>query len=707
MAEILATSSVLIAVIFLLRKLTAGKISMRVRYALWLLAALRLLVPVSVGTSPLSVMNLMPETFGESGENTEKSTDEFQGLSKEKEAGFSFGQEDGEGQAVLAEKDGRPKRTQIVTTMTYASQEEDEALSQQEEEGRIQGVGKVLGLVWLLGFLTVGGCMLFMRIRFVSWLYGRREILSGEMLGGEFSGRLARWGMRVYRVGKLPSPCLVGRCIYVGEEAAEDERILAHVLSHEYCHAVHGDGFWAFLRCALAAVYWFDPFVWAAAFAARQDSELACDEAAVRLLGEEQRFAYGRTLLFLLNREGGERERCPGMSFMTEGSGRSVKERIFLLAKGGKTKRATLCVVLAALVLVCGCAFTGADQKAEEERAEGPAQQVSGSSGRQVTSEEREERVEEADRLTTRSQDETDWQDFEEVLHAYGDDGDLLQKREFDVQSYYDWQEGKSSEKPEDGWYLLCRENGGLISLYGLYTEAFGFRGLKTRIGEDVNTLDISWCASYLNGTSENIRILELAQDGRPRKFVWKLLAEESGEAEKWRLYEGYRYDTGTIELKALTEKECVEWGKKYLAFDVDQEAAKVHVTFDGDMYLGAIDISAYQDWETEDVRIVSDTVGVLLDDKAGEEAAVSGEEGLAVQLVAGLKLKGVEGLWFDGLPLLTIQVAEDESSDSGFLLKTPRIDERYAGRALWQERKLTQLRDGMGSGTDMEEPGE
>lgn len=728
MAEILATSSVLIAVIFLLRKLTVGKISMRVRYALWLLAALRLLIPVSVGTSPLSVMNLMPETFGESGENTEKSTDEFQGMSKEKEAGFSLGQEDGEGQAVLAEEDDRPKKTQIVTTMAYASKEEDSALSQQEEEGRIQGVGKALGLVWFLGFLTVGGCMLLMRIRFVSWLYGRREILSGEMLRGAFSERLARRRMRVYRVGKLPSPCLVGRCIYVGEEAAEDERLLAHVLSHEYCHAVHGDGFWAFLRCALAAVYWFDPFVWAAAFAARQDSELACDEAAVRLLGEEQRFAYGRTLLFLLNREDGERERCPGMSFMTEGSGRSVKERIFLLAKGGKTKRATLCVVLAALVLVCGCAFTGADRKVGEEQADG-AEHVSGSPSQKTSEQEAEEtgrildnderdmgivgeteeaaeRILAAEGLTAGSLDEERWQAFEETLHSY-DDSELLQKREFDVQSYYDWQEGKSGEKPEDGWYLLCRENGGLISLYGLYTEAFGFRGLKTRIGEDVNTLDISWCASYLNGTSENIRILEFAQDGRPRKFAWKLLAEESREAEKWRLYEGYRYDTGTIELKALTEKECVEWGEKYLTFDVDQEAAKVHVTCDGDMYLGAIDISAYQDWETEDVRIVSDTVGVLLDDKAGEEAAVSGEEGLAVQLVVGLKLKGVEGLWFDGLPPLTIQVAEDESSDSGFLLQTPRIDERYEGWALWQERKLTQLRDGIGSGTDREEPGE
>ena len=56
--EILITSSALIAGIFCIRKLTLGKISMRLRYGLWILAVVRLLVPVSVGASPVSVMNL-------------------------------------------------------------------------------------------------------------------------------------------------------------------------------------------------------------------------------------------------------------------------------------------------------------------------------------------------------------------------------------------------------------------------------------------------------------------------------------------------------------------------------------------------------------------------------------------------------------------------------------------------------------------------
>ena len=172
--------------------------------------------------------------------------------------------------------------------------------------------------------------------------------------------------------------------------------------------------------------------------------------------------------------------------------------------------------------------------------------------------------------------EEVKGQTFVEMLHdRETDDRELMRERKFDVQSYYDWQEGKGGEKPEDGWYLLCREEGGLISLYGLYTETFGFRGLKVRIGEDVTTLDIPWCASYRNESSDNIRILEAAEDGWPRRFMWKLLAEESGQVEKWRLYEGFRYDTGTVDLKSLTEEDCVEWAREYLSFTIDQEAEK------------------------------------------------------------------------------------------------------------------------------------
>ena len=59
--EVLISSSVLILALALLRILLRGKISPRLQFALWLLVAVRLLVPVSLGQSAASVMNYVPQ----------------------------------------------------------------------------------------------------------------------------------------------------------------------------------------------------------------------------------------------------------------------------------------------------------------------------------------------------------------------------------------------------------------------------------------------------------------------------------------------------------------------------------------------------------------------------------------------------------------------------------------------------------------------
>lgn len=56
MKAVLLTSSVLILILIALRYLLRGRISLRLQYALWLLVAVRLLVPVEVGKSQWSVL---------------------------------------------------------------------------------------------------------------------------------------------------------------------------------------------------------------------------------------------------------------------------------------------------------------------------------------------------------------------------------------------------------------------------------------------------------------------------------------------------------------------------------------------------------------------------------------------------------------------------------------------------------------------------
>ena len=77
MIGLLISASVLILVIIFLRRVFRGKISMRVQYALWLLVALRLLVPFEFGSSPLSLQNLTPSTRAKQPEKTEPLTQTF------------------------------------------------------------------------------------------------------------------------------------------------------------------------------------------------------------------------------------------------------------------------------------------------------------------------------------------------------------------------------------------------------------------------------------------------------------------------------------------------------------------------------------------------------------------------------------------------------------------------------------------------------
>lgn len=716
---LLMTSSVLILGVFCVRKLSFGRIAMRARYALWLPVAVRLLFPFSVGESSFSVMNVFSNGWTEA---------QMQTGAEEHDAGQEAFYSDGSGRAAGEETEYNDtqnvKAQHTVSKQILGTKKPVFGQSSEAGDGTLE-LHTDLGMrhtrflrlfvcgVWGIGFLAVGGHMLFSRQRFLRYLKKNRSPLSEEMLTDDFAKRFLARGMKVYQVQGLPSPCLVGRDIYIGSRAAALQN-LPHILAHEYSHALHLDGLWAFVRSFLTAVYWFDPLVWAAAHAARQDSELACDEAAVALLGESERFAYGRTLLNLLE-NGDERKGCPGMSFLLDRGEKGVRERIAVLAGGGSRKRVTAVLVLAAALLLCGCAFTGAAKNNANGTDEQEQQEELLKAERLVEEEaahiqEKQEELAEAARLVkeqkTALQDEmlkeTDQAAFEEVLNYYGvmegkDDGELALNRQLDFQTYYRFTRGEAENPMVNGWYLLCKNEDAGISLYGLYTEEFGFRGLKTLIGEDVNTFDVKWCASLMT-VDDNIRVLEQAQDGLPRRFVWKLLAEESGTTEIWRFYSAYRYDTGTVEVKTLTEEDCLAWAKEHLSFTVDQEAAEVDVICDGDMYLGAIDISADADLEVEEAQIVSGTVGFTLDDPGGDIYQAYSDavwEKTALHLVVGLKFSGIEGLWWDRIPVLTVQIAEDEDSASGFRLGHPRIDETYVSRMPGQERKLAELRDG------------
>lgn len=311
MIERLVTSSVLIGAVLLLRFLLRGRISRRMQYGLWILVAIRLLLPLSI-PSPASVMNAVeaPRTQAFLNQQVIRISPD------------------------LSQPDGQPPELPLKETAPQSP---------------ITGE-TLLRFLWLGGAAAAGAAFLAVNLSFSRRLKRERVPFAAP-----------HCPLPVYLVENLPSPCLFGLlhpCIYLTSQAAKDEETLRHVLTHECCHYRQWDHLWSLVRTLCLALYWFHPLVWAAAVCSRADCELACDELAVNALGEDSKLAYGRTLVELVREQ--QRLSHLACTATTMALGRNtIKERILMIVKSPKTSLASLAAVLTCLAVLVSCTFTG------------------------------------------------------------------------------------------------------------------------------------------------------------------------------------------------------------------------------------------------------------------------------------------------------------------------------------------------------------
>ena len=72
---------------------------------------------------------------------------------------------------------------------------------------------------------------------------------------------------------------------------------LGFSLLHELTHYRRGDIWLKTLAMWVNALYWFNPLMWLMIYLVERDTELACDEDALRRLSPEDYRAYGQTIL--------------------------------------------------------------------------------------------------------------------------------------------------------------------------------------------------------------------------------------------------------------------------------------------------------------------------------------------------------------------------------------------------------------------------
>ena len=331
MTEWTITSSLLILIVLLVRRLFRGKLSLRVQYALWLVVLLRLLVPGTVAQTGLSVLNYLPRLGAEVSQATVTAPAPADG-----------------GGAMQINPAGPAESGETVLPSAPAEPAEGgEAVPPAPAPLPWRSVLKG---VWLAGVAAVAAALVLSNLRF--YLRLRRVRRPFPVPGME---------LPVYTAPGLPSPCLYGfprPAVYLTPAAAEDPAVLGHVLSHERTHCRHGDHIWAVLRGAALALHWYNPLVWCAAALSRADGELACDEGALRGADNPTRAAYGRALLRLVTAKPAAADLLCCATTMTAGKS-GLKERIAMLAKKPKTLVTALTAAAFLIGLGVGCTFTG------------------------------------------------------------------------------------------------------------------------------------------------------------------------------------------------------------------------------------------------------------------------------------------------------------------------------------------------------------
>lgn len=378
---IMIQTAVLVTAILAVRKLLGEKLHVYIRYGLWLLVALRLVIPVNFIDSPFSLFRVLDTVAGGYGAASSDAgiLDGPSGAGKTISATSqdlaSGGGTDAAEQEYKSGENYRLGMSEDPVQPTVHTQEDQ--MTVRAGRGGSMSTGHAVQaffqVIWIVGSLAVGGTFLAAHLRFCRRLYRARRLCKERQKGNDGNGRGTAGFRRtpeVYRVEKLEAPCLAGvlhPAVYIGADIQNGTDKFRYVVMHERVHWLHGDHIWALLRAALVTVYWFHPFVWIAAVSSARDCELACDHGTIRLLGEEERLSYGEMLLELSRTDRGKR----GYSFGTMlRPGRSeMKERIKCLARSNNTRKWAGILTAVIMFGLAGCAFTGAAEESVDSEA--------------------------------------------------------------------------------------------------------------------------------------------------------------------------------------------------------------------------------------------------------------------------------------------------------------------------------------------------
>lgn len=328
MREIMISSTVMILLVMLFRVIFRGKVRHCLIYAMWLFVALRLLVPVNIGTFSFGVSGMMNQVQNHTENTKEIETDKMQ---------------EGSLNTLVLHKN-----TTTNSKMTVL--EEKETPAQISAQEKMQEAWKAYkDKIWLAGTGSILLVVLVANIFYVHKLKKNRKSFD----------KFREGKLPVYVTENVQVPCLYGvfkTAIYLPAQRLDQltEEQVKWIICHEECHYRQGDHIWSLLRILLTAVYWFHPLVWAAAYLSKKDAEISCDEKVLANSNMTQKIAYGKTLICVASRDRKLSVFYPTTAVV--GTKKELKNRMRKIVEENKYKRKAKVVL--AVIMVTSVVFT-------------------------------------------------------------------------------------------------------------------------------------------------------------------------------------------------------------------------------------------------------------------------------------------------------------------------------------------------------------
>lgn len=342
------SSSVLILAVIAIRAILGKRMSAGLRYALWGLVLLRLLIPGTVFSSPVSVKSAVIKA---------PVVSDIEAVRRVSSVSMD---DEGVVTGRLAGAKPPEEAYPYASSVAYPVElvlEEKATPERFESLRRTVEARDIMNIVWYCGMAALALRFIFANTRAYLDLRRRREPIPADA------------PCRVYAVDGISSSCLFMGAVYVSKQTALDGHELKNVLAHELAHRRHGDGVTVFLRSAALILHWYNPLVWAAAYISRRDGELFADAGAIKALGEDERESYGMTLIGLSSKLKKRVGLSVAATTMTGGK-RELKERITHMAKNTKMRLVVAALVLALALAAVGCTFMGGKAPVPDDASE-------------------------------------------------------------------------------------------------------------------------------------------------------------------------------------------------------------------------------------------------------------------------------------------------------------------------------------------------